>query len=56
MYTKFKAILDAIGQLGKVESVCMDDNYASIRLIDNDGKDVSISLYMKKEENKDDTV
>ena len=56
MYTKFKAILDAIGQFGDVKSAMVDNDYANIHLTDNDGNDVSISMYMKKEENKNDSV
>lgn len=44
MYEKFKTMLKAAEAIGEIEKATMYETYASIDLIDKDGKKVSITI------------
>lgn len=44
MYDKFKILLKAAELIGAIEKTTMYETYASIDLVDKDGKKVSITM------------
>lgn len=49
MYDKFKVLLEEAECLGKIVRATMYETYASIDLVADDGKEISLTLTMKED-------
>lgn len=55
MYENFRFLINAAELIGKIEKITMYETYASIDIVDKDGKKVSITMSVT-EVNKNDIV
>lgn len=53
MYENFRFLINAAELIGKIEKMTMYEAYASIDLIDIDGKKVSITMSIAEDLNND---
>jgi hypothetical protein len=49
VYNKFKVLLEEAEFLGKVVTACMYETYASIEIIDDEGRKISLSMTIKED-------
>jgi hypothetical protein len=49
MYDKFKVLLEEAECLGKIVNATMYETYASIDIVDDDGKKISLTMTIRED-------